>query len=87
MKFLLQPLYRAYRLILGNPKYRWLAIIGSFIYLLSPIDLVTDVIPFVGWVDDGMIATLLVTELSQVLLEQRKTCKEKSADINAASAI
>ncbi|MCA1990543.1 MAG: DUF1232 domain-containing protein [Coleofasciculus sp. S288] len=86
MKFFLQPLYKAYRLILRNPQYRWVAIIGSLIYLLSPIDFATDVIPFVGWIDDGLVATLLVTEVSQILLEQRKANRTKSADIDAVSA-
>lgn len=85
MKVLLQPLYSAYRLILRNPKYRPLVILGSLIYLLSPIDLATDVFPVLGWIDDGLIATLLVTEVSQILLEQRKVRREKSAGIEAAS--
>jgi uncharacterized membrane protein YkvA (DUF1232 family) len=85
MKVLLQPLYSAYRLILRNPKYRPLVILGSLIYLVSPIDFVTDIFPVLGWIDDGLIATLLVTEVSQILLEQRKVRREKSAGIEAAS--
>lgn len=84
MNVLLQPLYKAYRLIIRNPKYRLLAILGSLIYLLSPIDFITDAVPFVGWIDDGLIATLLVTEVSQILLEQRAARKAKSAGIDAA---
>lgn len=86
MKLLLQPLYSAYRLIVQNPKYRWLVIIGSLIYLLSPFDFATDLIPFVGWIDDGVIATVLATEVSQILLEQRRFQKEKSTSIDAVSA-
>lgn len=85
MKFLLQPLYSVYRLILRNPKYRPLVILGSLIYLVSPIDFVTDIFPVLGWIDDGLIATLLVTEVSQILLEQRKVRREKSAGVDAAS--
>lgn len=85
MKFLLQPLYSVYRLILRNPKYRWLVILGSVIYLLSPLDFATDVIPLVGWIDDGVIATLLVTEVSQILLEQRQVRRAKSADAVSVS--
>ena len=85
MKFLLQPIYSLYRLTLRNPKSRWLVILGSLIYLLSPLDFATDVIPFVGWIDDGVIATLLVTEVSQILLEQRKVRKAKSADAVSVS--
>lgn len=86
MKSLIQPLYSVYRLILGNPKYRWLAIIGSLIYLLSPIDFATDVVPVVGWIDDGVVATLLVTEVSKILLEQRKARRAKNAELKAVSA-
>jgi uncharacterized membrane protein YkvA (DUF1232 family) len=82
MKFLIQPLYNWYRLLLRNSKYRWLVILGSLAYLLSPVDLVTDVIPVVGWLDDGMIATVLVTEVSQILLEKAKANKAKNAKVD-----
>ncbi len=72
MKAILQPLYTVYRSVLKHPKYRWIAILGSVAYLFSPVDLITDFVPFVGWIDDGLIATLLVTEVSQLLLEQRQ---------------
>ena len=78
MKSLLQPLYNVYRAVLKHPKYRWLAIAASFLYLVSPVDLITDVIPIVGWIDDGMIATLLITEVSQLLLEQRKKGQDEA---------
>lgn len=76
MKSLLQPLYKVYRAVLKHPKYRWIAIAASFFYLVSPVDLITDVIPFVGWIDDGVIATLLISEVSQLLLENRKKKQE-----------
>lgn len=79
MKFLIQPLYNWYRTLLRNPKYRWLIIAASLLYLVSPIDLATDVLPIVGWIDDGVIATVLVTEVSQVLLEQLKKRREQKA--------
>lgn len=72
MKPFLQPLYNVYKAVLKNPKYRWVAIAASLLYLLSPVDLVTDFLPIVGWIDDGLVATLLVTELSQILIEKRK---------------
>lgn len=73
MKPFLQPLYNVYKAVLKNPKYRWFAIAGSLLYLLSPVDLVTDFLPVVGWIDDGLVATLLVTELSQLLMEKRQS--------------
>ena len=59
--------YRWYSQTIRNPKYRWIVVMGSLAYLLSPLDISPDLIPVLGWIDDGIIATLLVTELSQIL--------------------
>ncbi len=64
-----------YRNIIRNPKYRWWIIGGSLLYLLSPIDISPDFIPIVGWIDDGLIATLLVAELSTWALDRLKARK------------
>lgn len=80
MKFIVQPLYNWYRTLLRNSKYRWIVIVGSLLYLVSPIDFATDAIPILGWVDDGVIATVLVTEVSQLLLQQLKQRKEKPSN-------
>jgi uncharacterized membrane protein YkvA (DUF1232 family) len=81
MKLLAQPLYHWYRNTLRNSKYRWVIVLGSLLYLVSPFDFATDVIPIVGWLDDGAVVALLVTEMSQLLLEQRKARK---ANVNHA---
>ena len=31
----------------------------SVVYIISPIDLVPDVIPMLGWIDDGVVSILL----------------------------
>jgi uncharacterized membrane protein YkvA (DUF1232 family) len=77
MKFLIQPLYNLYRNLLRDSRYRWVVVLGSLLYLVSPLDLVSDVLPVIGWIDDGLIATILVTEVSQFLLDQRQTRKQK----------
>ncbi|XGV99930.1 MAG: YkvA family protein [Leptolyngbya sp. BL-A-14] len=64
-----------YRTVIRNPKYRWWIIGGSLLYLLSPFDISPDFIPVVGWIDDGLIATLLVAELSTWALERLKARK------------
>ncbi|HEY9880626.1 MAG TPA: YkvA family protein [Leptolyngbyaceae cyanobacterium] len=61
-----------YRNIIRHPKWRWWVLLGTLLYLVSPIDLSPDVFPVIGWIDDGLIATLAVTELSQILLENRR---------------
>lgn len=51
-------------------------------YLLSPIDFLPDVFPVLGWIDDGLIATLLVSEISQMVLtglKNKTTKQEKDA--------
>ena len=65
----MKSLYDWYRNTLRNPKYRWWLILGSLIYLLSPLDISPDFIPIVGWIDDGIIVGLLVTEVSQMLID------------------
>lgn len=72
-----------------NPKYRWALITASLFYLVSPIDFVPDFMPVLGWLDDGMVVTLLATELSQFLVERRNTRKgDSSANVTVnATAI
>ncbi len=72
MKFSLESLYGWYRQMLNNPRYRWWIVLGTLVYLLSPIDFLPDVFPVVGWIDDGLIATLLISEVSQILLSGLK---------------
>lgn len=60
--------YNWYSRAIRHPKYRWLIVLGSLAYLLSPVDLLPDVLFPLGFIDDGLLATLLVAELSQLLL-------------------
>ena len=100
MNFSIQSIYNWYREAIRNPKYRIWVILGSLAYLLSPIDISPDFLPIVGWIDDGIIATLLVSEVSQLLLERLKPSKSETVnstnftapteagtvDVNAVSA-
>ncbi|RZL63528.1 MAG: DUF1232 domain-containing protein [Variovorax sp.] len=43
-----------------TPKAAKLTAILAVLYVLSPIDFVPDTVPFLGWLDDGVIAVLLV---------------------------
>ncbi|MGK7928710.1 MAG: YkvA family protein [Spirulina sp.] len=93
----MKSLYDWYRNTLRNPKYRWWLILGSLIYLLSPLDISPDFIPIVGWIDDGIIVGLLVTEVSQMLIDftnkreteteqgDRSTEEAKVVDIDAVT--
>lgn len=62
-----------YRKAIQHSKYRWLVVLGTLFYLLSPLDISPDVFPIVGWLDDGAVVALLVTEMSQLMVEQLKS--------------
>jgi uncharacterized membrane protein YkvA (DUF1232 family) len=81
MNFNLQSLHNWYRSLLQNPKYRWWVVGASLIYLVSPIDLAPDFIPFVGLIDDTLIISLLVTEVASIAkakLQAQNTRSTKS---------
>ncbi|MBP0016463.1 MAG: DUF1232 domain-containing protein [Cyanobacteria bacterium SBLK] len=80
MSISMKSLYEWYRNTLRNPKYRWWLILGSLIYLLSPLDISPDFIPIVGWIDDGVIIGLLVTEVSQMLIDVANKQKNERKD-------
>lgn len=94
-----QSIYNWYRNTLRNPKYRWWVILGSLLYILSPIDISPDFIPIIGQIDDVVILTLLVSEVSQLLIDTAKARKgvgetvasntesttEKTVDVDAVS--
>lgn len=69
-----------YRKTLRESKYRWLIIVGTLLYLISPIDLLPDVIPIIGQIDDVLILTLLVSEVSQILVDRIKVAKAKKPE-------
>ena len=61
-----------YRRTLRNPKYRWWIILGSLVYLFSPLDISPDVFPIVGQIDDVAVLTLLISEVYQLMVERFK---------------
>lgn len=76
--------YNWYKATLRNSKYRWVLVLGTLIYLVSPIDIAPDFLPIIGWVDDGLLATLLVTELSQIALEHLKRKQSNAGETDVA---
>ncbi|KPQ35467.1 MAG: hypothetical protein HLUCCA11_10920 [Phormidesmis priestleyi Ana] len=69
---LIESFYSWYRGAIRHPKWRWAIILGTVFYLISPLDISPDVIPIIGWLDDGILATLLVTELSSLAMDYLK---------------
>lgn len=85
MNFSIQSLYNWYRNTIRNPKYRWWLILGSLAYLFSPIDIAPDFIPVVGLIDDAAIMALLVSEVSQMLIENVKLRQSQNAAKNSSA--
>lgn len=78
MSFSIESLYNWYRNTIRNPKYRWWIIIGTALYLLSPFDIAPDFLPIVGQIDDVALVTLLVSEVSQLLIDYLKARHEQN---------
>ena len=66
MKFSLGSLYNWYRKLLRNPQTRWWVVLGTIVYLISPLDFSPDLFPFAGQIDDFLLITLLLSELLQL---------------------
>ncbi len=86
MSFSIQSLYNWYRNTIRNPKYRWWIILGTALYLLSPFDIIPDIFPIVGEIDDVALVTLLVSEVSQLLIDRFKARQGESAVSGDAEA-
>lgn len=83
-------LYEWYRNALRNPKYRWWVVLGSLAYLISPIDIAPDFIPIAGQIDDLMVLTLLLSEVTQMVLEfakRRKGSPQETIDLNKENTV
>lgn len=60
------------------PKWAIPVIIGTVIYVISPIDAVPDFIPVAGWLDDGAVVTAAVKGLEEVIKAYIKYKKERN---------
>ncbi len=78
MNFSISSLYDWYRSAIRHPKYRWLVMLGTVVYLISPIDFLPDIFPIVGQIDDVMLAGLLFTELSQMMIAKIQARQENN---------
>ncbi|MEB3308963.1 MAG: YkvA family protein [Snowella sp.] len=81
MNFSLESLYGWYRNMIRNPKYRWWIVLGTLAYLWSPIDILPDIFPIIGWIDDGLLVTLLVSEISQLVLTRLKAKTDEKQSV------
>ena len=82
MSFSISSLYNWYRQAIRHPRYGWWLALGTLVYLISPIDISPDFIPIIGQLDDFVLASLLVTEVSQIILERYKS-RQQSGNVSA----
>jgi len=83
--FSIQGLYTWYRNTIRNPKYRWWMILGTALYLISPFDIAPDFLPVIGQVDDVVLLTLLVSEVSQLLIDGVKSRQGETVAANTTT--
>lgn len=46
-------------------KWNLSVIVGTIIYVISPVDAIPDIIPVLGWVDDVAIVSYAISKLSE----------------------
>ena len=68
-----------------NGRYRMsvftiVALILSLIYIVSPLDILPDFIPVIGWIDDGAVMLLLS---KRILREAERYLRLRQRDIEA----
>lgn len=85
MKFSIQSVYNWYRSTIRNPKYRLWVILGTIVYFISPIDIIPDILfPGIGELDDIFLLGLMLTEVSQMVIEgfknRRNTAENSPAN-------
>ncbi len=73
-----------YRKALKHTKYRWVVIFGTLLYLVSPLDISPDVFPVLGWIDDGVVVSLLIAEVSSLMSEQLKRKRQSATQSDTA---
>ncbi|MGF1518281.1 MAG: YkvA family protein [Nodosilinea sp.] len=86
-KFFGKPFMNWYRKLLRNSKYRWVVLFGTLVYLVSPIDIAPDMIPILGWLDDGLIATIAITEITQILLDRKRNLRQVDDSVAMTEAV
>ena len=86
MNFSLSSLYDWYRNAIRHPKYRWWVMLGTIVYLISPIDIAPDFLPILGQIDDVMLAGLLFTELSQMAIAKIQSRQENNNATNTETS-
>ena len=62
------------------PKSAKVTAVLALLYVLSPIDLVSDFIPVLGWLDDGVVAVLLLQLATRLLPPELRAALKDRVD-------
>lgn len=54
-----------------NWLWKLLVYLGSLLYLVSPIDIMTDILPIIGWIDDLILLALAIWFVNKYLPRYR----------------
>ncbi len=81
----IQSLYTWYRNLIRHPQYRWWVILGTLVYVFSPLDISPDVFPLAGQIDDVALMVILLSEVSQLIVDRVKT-KQSAAEPTAEAS-
>ena len=54
------------------PPAKLAMIIGTVLYVVSPIDAVPDIIPIAGYVDDASVVAFVIKNLNDLLIDYRR---------------
>jgi len=82
----IQSVYNWYRNAIRNSKYRWWVVLGTLAYIFSPFDITPDFLPIIGQLDDVVLLTLLISELSQQLIEYTQA-RQAQKDAKTAETV
>lgn len=91
----MRSLIEGYRRLMTHPRYGIWVILGTLLYLISPIDLSPDLFPLIGQIDDVALIVLMISAIGQLVGQQfqdqvtepdsesDKETVERTIDVNA----
>lgn len=68
--------------LLARPGMQMFLFICTLIYVISPIDLISDVLPVIGWLDDAAVLLAELASFVVYLKETRRRHTEKTTQQN-----